>query len=127
LNSFLKNYLIDFIFIVVKEEIFTQSSSIMNATGNIYMEPSPLLSLMMDGCIEKGRDISLGGVYNNYGIHGTGLSTAVDSLAAVRKYVFEEKNSPKKNSSIFLRKTGRIMTRHSTFCATRRPRWGAIK
>jgi formate C-acetyltransferase len=75
---------------IVKEEIFRQADSIMNATANIYMESAPLLSLMMDGCAEKGRDISLGGTYNNYGIHGTGLSTAVDSLAAIRKYVFED-------------------------------------
>ncbi|MDR1446739.1 MAG: hypothetical protein LBI90_07595 [Treponema sp.] len=75
---------------IVKKEIFSQAESIMNATDGIYMEPSPFLSLMMDGCIEKGRDISLGGLYNNYGIHGTGLSTAVDSLAAIRKYVFQD-------------------------------------
>jgi formate C-acetyltransferase len=75
---------------VVKEEIKNQAESIMNATANIFMEPSPFLSLMMDGCIEKGKDISLGGKYNNYGIHGTGLSTAVDSLAAIRKYVFQD-------------------------------------
>ena len=75
----------------VKEAIFIQAAEIMTATANIYMEPSPIISLMMDGCVERGRDISLGGKYNNYGIHGTGLSTAVDSLAAVRKYLFEEK------------------------------------
>jgi formate C-acetyltransferase len=75
----------------VREAVFAQAEEIMNATAGVYMEPSPMLSLMMDGCIERGRDISLGGNYNNYGIHGTGLSTAVDSLAAVRKYVFEEK------------------------------------
>ena len=56
---------------------------------NVYMEPSPLLSLLMKGCVESGRDVSQGLKYNNYGIHGTGLSTAVDSLAAVKTYVFE--------------------------------------
>jgi len=56
------------------------------------MEPAPFQSLLMDGCIEKGEDISLGGKYNNYGIHGTGISTAVDSLAAVKKFVFDEKS-----------------------------------
>ncbi|GHU03907.1 pyruvate formate-lyase [Spirochaetia bacterium] len=75
---------------IIREEIDEQAKAIMAATKNIYMEPSPLLSLMMDGCVEKGRDISRGGTYNNYGIHGTGLSTAVDSLAAIRKYVFED-------------------------------------
>lgn len=75
---------------VVKENIFTQANELIQATKNIYMEPAPLMSLMMDGCVENGRDISLGGKYNNYGFHGTGLSTAVDSLAAIRKYIFEE-------------------------------------
>jgi formate C-acetyltransferase len=42
--------------------------------------------------VEKARDISLGNRYNNYGIHGTGISTAVDSLAAIKKYVFDEKS-----------------------------------
>ena len=45
----------------------------------------------MDGTIERARDISEGNKYNNYGIHGTGLATAVDSLAAIKKYYFEEK------------------------------------
>jgi formate C-acetyltransferase len=75
----------------VKEAIFSQALRIMAATAKVYMEPAPMVSLMMDGCMEKGQDISLGGAYNNYGIHGTGLTTAVDSLAAIRKYLFEEK------------------------------------
>jgi pyruvate-formate lyase len=32
-----------------------------------------------------------GGKYNNFGIHGTGIATAADSLAAICKYVYEEK------------------------------------
>ncbi|MDR2608901.1 MAG: pyruvate formate lyase family protein [Treponema sp.] len=88
---------------IVKKEIFSQAESIMNATAGIYMEPSPFLSLMMDGCMEKGRDISLGGLYNNYGIHGTGLSTAVDSLAALRKYVFQDERIGKHELKEILR------------------------
>jgi formate C-acetyltransferase len=80
---------------IVREEIATRAKEIMDATADIYMEPSPFLSLMMDGCVERGRDISLGGIYNNYGIHGTGLSTAVDSLAAIRKYIFEDQRISK--------------------------------
>ena len=44
---------------------------------------------MMDGCTENAHDISLGAKYNNYGIHGTGIATAVDSVEAVKKFVFE--------------------------------------
>jgi Pyruvate-formate lyase len=59
---------------------------------NLYMAPSPMMSLLMDGCLEKAQDISLGAKYNNYGIHGTGIATAADSLAAIKKYYFEEKS-----------------------------------
>ena len=41
--------------------------------------------------ILNGFDPNTGGKYHNYGIHGTGLSTAADSLAAIKKYVYEEK------------------------------------
>ena len=58
---------------------------------NLYIIPSPMMSLLMDGSIARARDISHGGKYNNYGIHGTGIATAVDSLAAIKKYYFEEK------------------------------------
>ncbi len=74
----------------VKEEITAQAGRLMAGTAGLTMEPAPLLSLLMDGCVERGRDISLGGTYNNYGLHGTGLATAVDSLSAIRRYVYEE-------------------------------------
>ncbi len=70
----------------------TLVDQICSNTNNIYMEPSPLISLLMSGTIESGKDISKGALYNNYGIHGTGLSSAADSLAALKKYVFEEKS-----------------------------------
>ncbi|HAZ04280.1 MAG TPA: pyruvate formate-lyase [Marinilabiliales bacterium] len=75
----------------VRQEMKEELESIGPGLSNIYSEPAPLQSLLMNGCIEKARDISVGGKYNNYGIHGTGISTAVDSLTAIKKYVFEEK------------------------------------
>jgi formate C-acetyltransferase len=87
----------DGLMLQVKKAVFSQADEIIAATANVYMEPSPIISLMMDGCVQRGRDISLGGKYNNYGIHGTGLTTAVDSLAAIRKYIFEEKFFTKEN------------------------------
>ena len=59
---------------------------------NLYIAPAPLYSVFMDGTLERARDITLGAKYNNFGIHGTGIATAVDSLAAIRKYVFDEKS-----------------------------------
>ncbi|MDO4338188.1 MAG: pyruvate formate lyase family protein [Eubacteriales bacterium] len=76
---------------LVHQSIREQAEVLMNQVKNVYMEPAPLMSLMMQDTIRTGRDVSKGNYYNNYGFHGAGLSTAVDSLAAIRKYVFEDK------------------------------------
>ena len=56
-----------------------------------YM-PAPLLSVVIEGCIEKGRDYYNGGPkYNTNYIQCCGLGTATDSLSALKKHVFEEK------------------------------------
>ena len=47
--------------------------------------------MISTGCIENARDICKGAKYNNFGIHGTGIAVAVDSLASVRELVFEKK------------------------------------
>ncbi|MBL7968672.1 MAG: hypothetical protein JNK09_16820 [Prolixibacteraceae bacterium] len=75
----------------VKQEIKEELDLLVFGLNNIYTEPAPLQSLLMNGCVEQGLDVSVGAKYNNYGIHGTGISTAVDSLAAIKKYVFEER------------------------------------
>jgi formate C-acetyltransferase len=76
----------------VKHEIKKELDSVIPGLNNIYMEPAPFQSLLMNGCIENAQDISLGAKYNNYGIHGTGISTAADSLAAIKKNVFNDKS-----------------------------------
>ncbi len=76
---------------LVEKEIRKEADRICARHKDLYMIPSPMMSLLMDGTIERAKDISLGCKYNNFGIHGTGLATATDSLAAIRKYVFEEK------------------------------------
>lgn len=75
----------------VRENIRAQAEALCEKVKNVYLYPAPYLSLMMEGCCENGQDLSQGCRYQNYGIHGTGLAAAADSLAAIRKYVFEEK------------------------------------
>jgi len=77
---------------LVRNEIKIEVTRIINKIGPFDMNPSPYQSILMDGCIENGKDISVGGVYNNYGIHGTGLSSAADALASVKQNVFDQKN-----------------------------------
>lgn len=54
--------------------------------------PSPLLSALIGGCVEKGRDLTEGG--SNYHIFSpllVGVSNAADSLYAIERLVFDEK------------------------------------
>jgi len=54
-------------------------------------QPSPYLSMLVDGCAAAGKDITAGGArYSFLTIEGIAFGTAVDSLAAVRRLVFEE-------------------------------------
>ena len=53
--------------------------------------PMPILSALTEDCIEKGIDITAGGArYNSTGICGYGMANVGDSLAAIKKLVFEE-------------------------------------
>ena len=59
-----------------------------------YMEflPSPYVSSMIDGCIESATDVTRGGAtYDFTSIIGRGLATCVDSLLAIREFVFERR------------------------------------
>jgi formate C-acetyltransferase len=53
------------------------------------LPPAPYYSVLMDGCLERGRDLSCGLTYNNFGIHGAGSANAADALAAVKTMVFD--------------------------------------
>ena len=72
----------------VKERIFSSVRETVAERKNLYIIPSPYLSLFFDDCLEDKKDISLGSKYNNWGLHGTGLAPAADMLAAVDKAVF---------------------------------------
>lgn len=55
------------------------------------VSPSPLLSSMINGCIETGRDLAGGGArYRIFSPLMTGISTAVDSLFVIKELVFDK-------------------------------------
>lgn len=76
---------------LVEQKMQAKADEICEKHKNLFIVPSPMMSLLMDGTVKRAKDISEGTKYNNYGIHGTGIATAVDSLAAIKKYYFEEK------------------------------------
>ncbi len=77
------------------EDMTDMACRMSNKSQKIHAECAPNLwrSIMIQGCIEKGRDFKAGGpIYNHGQILAEGLADAVDSLAAIRYHVFEAKN-----------------------------------
>jgi formate C-acetyltransferase len=74
----------------VKDHVREQVNSLADAYSHLLLPPAPYYSIFMRGCLERGRDLSEGLKYNNFGIHGAGSSNAADALAAVQKFIFEE-------------------------------------
>ncbi len=73
-------------------EIRQQVKALADSYSRLRLAPAPYYSVLMDGCLEAGADLSAGLKYNNFGIHGAGSANAADALAAVRRFVFEEKS-----------------------------------
>lgn len=68
----------------VHQRIGEHCQRICDGIRDLWFVPSPFMNVMMRGCIYEGSK------YNNFGIHGTGIATAADSLAAIQRYVFDE-------------------------------------
>lgn len=76
----------------VNSEIAIECMSLIKSAKEIQLQPMPLLSVFMDGCIETLTDMWHGGTkYLNFGCHGAGISNAADALAAVKKNIYDDK------------------------------------
>ena len=73
------------------DEIQRRADALVQKYRHVDVLPGPFVSVLSDGCIDRARDICRGAKYNNFGIHGTGIAVAVDSLASVRELVFEKR------------------------------------
>ena len=73
------------------DEIQRRADALVQKYRHVEVLPGPFVSVLSDGCIDRARDICRGAKYNNFGIHGTGIAVAVDSLASVRALVFEKR------------------------------------
>lgn len=61
-------------------------------TARAALEPTPYLSVLVDGCAESGRDVTAGGARHNYiTVEGIALATVVDSLAAIKRLVYDNR------------------------------------
>lgn len=71
-----------------------QMVTMLNTWDQMHGEflPIPFMSAMIDGCMEKGLDVSRGGAqYNFVGVQGVGLTNVTDSLKVLKDVVFEQK------------------------------------
>jgi len=60
--------------------------------ANTDHHPTPLTSVMLEGCLQSGQDASAGGaMYNGSGVQGVGAVEVGDSLAAIEQLVFVER------------------------------------
>lgn len=51
--------------------------------------PSPFLSLVVEDCVARGRDVTAGGAHYNFsGVQGVQVANVADSLAAIQQAVF---------------------------------------
>jgi formate C-acetyltransferase len=65
----------------------------LNAIGRLQETYTPHVycSMVLDGCLESGKDCCSGGTkYNYIGVQGVGIADVGDSLTAIKKLVFEE-------------------------------------
>lgn len=74
----------------VETEMGRQVEDAVSRYRRLFLPPAPYYSVLMDGCLESGRDLSQGLKYNNFGIHGACSANAADALAAVNQRVLKE-------------------------------------
>jgi len=54
--------------------------------------PVPLMSSVIEDCVEKGLDVLAGGArYNSVGTAGVGTANVADALMTIKKYVYDDK------------------------------------
>jgi pyruvate formate-lyase/glycerol dehydratase family glycyl radical enzyme len=71
-----------------------KTTNLNNIFGKTHQQfyPTPILSALFEGPMEKGKDIIEGGAAINFsGVTIIGFADVVDSLSAIQKVVFEEK------------------------------------
>jgi len=77
------------------ETLLPVAVMLRNADRRLYAEfcPTPFQSAFYPGCIEKGVDITGGGTgpYMSHAIMAAGAPNIGDSLAAIKKFVFDDK------------------------------------
>jgi pyruvate-formate lyase len=87
--------------------------------------PEPFLSALVDGCLEKGRDLTdHGAKYIIYALFPTGFSHAIDALSAVRTVVYEEKRTDLQTMIDAVKANWEGYEQLQQYCLNRTPKYG---
>ena len=87
--------------------------------------PSPFLSSVVDDCLATGKDVTSGGAkYNLSGIQAIQAANIADSLAVIKKLVFEEKKFKKEELLDALRTNFDGKEQLRQYCINRVPKYG---
>lgn len=91
-------------FLQVKEAYYAQLAYLIKQAvvatviaQDVHAElaPRPFLSTLVDGCLDKGKDLARGGAFYNVGpvLTGIGVADVANSLAVIQRLVFEEETT----------------------------------
>lgn len=82
----------------VKEQIkyitrLSGTATVISQKVHRDLAPKPLMSILYEGCMENGKDVAAGGAVYNFGpgVVWSGLATYADSMAAIKKLVYDDK------------------------------------
>ena len=87
--------------------------------------PSPFLSGVVDDCLANGKDVTSGGAkYNLSGIQAIQAANIADSLAVIKKLIFEDQTVKKEELLNALRTNFEGKEQLRQFCINRVPKYG---
>lgn len=95
--------------------------------GHTHQEilPTPLLSAFFEGPMEKGKDLIFGGaIYNSSGATHIGFADTVDSLNAIEKAVFTDKNCTLRELINAIKANFKGYERLHAYLVNRTPKYG---
>lgn len=98
-----------------------------NVIERLYAQymPAPFLSIVIDDCIQKGQDYNAGGArYNTSYLQGVGIGSMADSLAVLKKHVFEERSFSMAELLAALQKNFQGETRIHNLVTHHTPKYG---
>lgn len=99
----------------------------LNSYGEKAVEfnPCPLISATLDGCLERGRDLTEGGtIYNSTSLPLVGIGTAINSLLAIKNVIFDKQMMTMDEFRILLESNFESAPRMREYLLNRCPKYG---